>query len=396
MFNLIDLLIIVILFIAGFFGMRRGAIKQLGGFLGIISGIFLAAYLYNLLAFLTENSTIKLLLLAAILAAATFLLYDIFSTLATRLQKQPFLKKFIDTLPDRIGSALFSALSSFVVVWLAVPLVGSVLPLSLQIMVKEAGLITAASDFAKPPTYVSNVGQLLKPFSAPEIFVGSEPSIDFGASSVSVEYDQLDTAIAAATNSVVKVTTWGCGSIGTGSGFIISPQTIMTNAHVVAGADRMSIQAQNGNVFMARAVLFDPQLDIAILASESTLPAAPLEAETKSLGVGSIGAVLGFPGGGNFTTDDIIILQQIEAEGFDIYEKQKITRQLYAMRGNIVPGNSGGPLIASSGKVAGIVLGHSTSNSRTGYALAANQISSAIKTAPGLSTTVGVGPCAGS
>jgi S1-C subfamily serine protease len=108
-------------------------------------------------------------------------------------------------------------------------------------------------------------------------------------------------AVVGAKSSVVKIRAIApsCQKVLEGSGFVLSPDRVMTTAHVVAGANSVTVEA-SGNPYDATVVSYDPRADIAILAVPN-LPPPPLEfaqAEAKS---GANAVVLGYPGGGNFT-----------------------------------------------------------------------------------------------
>jgi S1-C subfamily serine protease len=370
-------------------------VQQLAKLIGILLGIVVAAYIYSSLAFLTENSVIKIIVLALLIAAATFLSYDVFATLGRRVQRLSWVKKITDTIPDRIGSAVVTSVGVVVLFWFLSVAIVSALPTEIRSAVKQSRILSTASASIPTPPFLASVSQLLTPFSAPEIFIGSEPDLAVTATSITQEYEQLDAAITKTTPSIVKINTWGCGSVGAGSGFIAGSNLIVTNAHVVAGVDRMSIQTRDGAVHLARAAWFDPSLDVAVLATEQNLEYPALGLRTSATPAGSIGAALGYPGGGDFVATDVTLLSQLNAEGYDIYQKNKIVRSIYAVRGEIIPGNSGGPLIDASGAVAGVVVGHSTSNSRIGYAIVASQVASGLKSASQTNASASVGSCVG-
>jgi S1-C subfamily serine protease len=64
------------------------------------------------------------------------------------------------------------------------------------------------------------------------------------------------------------------------------------------------------------------------------------------------------------------------ARGPDIYQNQQVTREIYAVYATVRPGNSGGPLLATDGRVYGVVFAASVDDPRTGYALTAGEVAS--------------------
>src|ERR1700682_5966630 len=100
-------------------------------------------------------------------------------------------------------------------------------------------------------------------------------------------------AIAVSAQSAVQIVATGCGGHRYGSGFAISATQIVTNAHVVAGTESVSVSTPEGRL-AATVVLFDPSRDVAILS----VPGLNLHALKSSNGYDSSVAEIGFPGGG--------------------------------------------------------------------------------------------------
>jgi S1-C subfamily serine protease len=69
-------------------------------------------------------------------------------------------------------------------------------------------------------------------------------------------------------------------------------------------------------------------------------------------------------------------------------------REVYAIRGEVVPGNSGGPLLSPAGDVYGVVFAAAVGDSTTGYALTAQQVSAAAKAGRTATEPVFTGSCA--
>ncbi|HEV7362208.1 MAG TPA: acid resistance serine protease MarP, partial [Mycobacterium sp.] len=177
--------------------------------------------------------------------------------------------------------------------------------------------------------------------------------------------------------SVVKVRSLApsCQKVLEGSGFVIAPDRVMTNAHVVAGSSSVQVYA-SGNPLDATVVSYDPSVDIAILAIPN-LPPPPLAFSDPEAKTGTNVVVLGYPGGGNFTATPARIREAIKLSGPDIYrDPTPVTRDVYTIRANVEQGNSGGPLIDLSGHVLGVVFGAAVDDPDTGFVLTAGEVSS--------------------
>jgi S1-C subfamily serine protease len=182
-----------------------------------------------------------------------------------------------------------------------------------------------------------------------------------------------DPDVVAAQSSVVKVRgANGCGSGVEGTGFFYAPGRLMTNAHVVAGVTRPEVEV-GGSIVVASVVLYDEDLDIAVLS----LPGADVPHLTldPSAGPGDNIAAVGYPEDGPYDVQAGRIRSEQRLRSPDIYGEGTVIRQVFSLRALIRPGNSGGPILTSGGDVAGLVFAASVSDPDTGYALTANQVS---------------------
>jgi S1-C subfamily serine protease len=84
---------------------------------------------------------------------------------------------------------------------------------------------------------------------------------------------------------------------------------------------------------------------------------------------------------------------RLTARGTDIYGAGSVTREVYSIRGDVKPGNSGGPLLAPDGKVDGVVFAVAVNDPQTGYALTAAQVATAAKAGAGAVDPVATGSC---
>ncbi|WP_073977629.1 S1C family serine protease [Erythrobacter donghaensis] len=136
-----------------------------------------------------------------------------------------------------------------------------------------------------------------------------------------------------------------------GSGFVISPDgLVVTNAHVVSGAQVIQLSFPDGQTFSARLIDAQPLVDLALLQIEgarSPLPALQLaEADYASPGrpVAALGSPMSYP----FSVSSGII------SGFDRHYSDQNAIFLLQHDAALNPGNSGGPLIGPNGKVIGV------------------------------------------
>ena len=146
---------------------------------------------------------------------------------------------------------------------------------------------------------------------------------------------------------------------GIGSGFITrSDGVIVTNAHVVAGATRVSVAMRDGTSYPARVVGVDETNDLALLRIDATgLPVAPL-GDSRSLLVGEWAVAIGNPYGfvlGN--SEPSVTAGVISAVGRNLVgrgEGNGVYVDMIQTDASINPGNSGGPLVNAAGEVVGV------------------------------------------
>lgn len=203
----------------------------------------------------------------------------------------------------------------------------------------------------------------------------------------------LDTeGVRAAANSVVKILgSASCNRGIEGSGFVYANDRVMTNAHVVAGVSDPFIVIGQRRV-RADVVLFDPELDVAVLAVDG-LGLSPLAFDRTGKAGDSV-AVLGYPENGPFDARAARIRMEQRLRSPDIYDRGEVVRQTFSIRGLVRSGNSGGPLVSEEGKVMGVIFAASITDNSTGYALTAKQVTADAERGRFASSEVSTGACA--
>ena len=202
-------------------------------------------------------------------------------------------------------------------------------------------------------------------------------------------------AVVKARRSIVKITgeATSCGRGQEGSGVIIAPQRVVTNAHVVAGVTNPRVQVGGtGKQYAARVVSFDSRRDLAVLAVPllRTDP-LPLGSDLRR---GDLAVVAGFPNDGPFRAAAARVRSIVRASGEDIYGRPGAVREVYSLFVKVQPGNSGGPVLNSAGQVVGIVFAKSLDDETTGYALTLDESRAVIEAGSQLRTPVSTGGCA--
>ncbi|OLD54086.1 MAG: hypothetical protein AUI64_05545 [Acidobacteria bacterium 13_1_40CM_2_64_6] len=152
----------------------------------------------------------------------------------------------------------------------------------------------------------------------------------------------LEDIIGSAMLAVVRVETSG----GSGSGFFIKPDTILTNVHVVGSNLLVTIRRQDGNTQSARVETTAPELDIAVLRISSA------DGNQPTLRLGSV--MQARPGQEVMALGSPLGLQNTVTRGIVSAVRQVGALTLVQTDAAINPGNSGGPLLGRHGDVIGI------------------------------------------
>jgi S1-C subfamily serine protease len=175
---------------------------------------------------------------------------------------------------------------------------------------------------------------------------------------------------------------------------VVSDGYAITNAHVGAGArdGAVRITGIDGAHVDARVVLFDPSLDVAVLFAPD-LRAVPLTFASNDPDRGTVGAALGYPGGGPLKIVPAAVTGAYSAIGRDSYGQARVEREILELRAQIDRGDSGGPFVLRDGTVGGIVFAEARTDPDVGYALSPTSVHDRIQPAIGRTRPVATGAC---
>lgn len=243
---------------------------------------------------------------------------------------------------DSIGGAVAFAGLGLAIVWVAGALALNAPALKgLRSEAQSSVILGALNDALPPSGPVLNVLNRVAP--TPEI---KGPSADVPPAGKGI---LSDPEVLAAADSVVHVVGISCGLSISGSGWTAGEGVVVTNAHVVAGQDDTTVITRDGLEFSATAIAYVPRDDVAVLRVDG-LNTAPLPTAPKARS-GTVGAVLGFPGDGDFSAVPARMGTTGEVTSEDSYGEGPIQREMTSFRADVHPGNSGGPVVDGEGRV---------------------------------------------
>jgi S1-C subfamily serine protease len=388
--NLLDwvLVVIVVLYaVSGYWqGFITGAFATVGLLLGGLAGVWLApAALGDATpSILVSLAAVFIVIVCASLGQALFQVGG--ARLRDQIRWQP-----VRAL-DAVGGAVLSGAAALLVAWaLGVALSGSglrgITPLVRDSKVlAEVNRVLPAEAGSKLSAFNDVVGttffpRYLEPF-APERIVPVPPGPRRLLTDPDVQRAAADVVRIRSTNR--------CHQGIEGSGFVYAPDRVMTNAHVVAGVTTPLVDV-HGTSVSAKIVYYNPDLDVAVLAVP-TGTIRPLRFAQAESGDGV--AILGFPQNGPYDVQVGRVRADQRLRSPDIYGHGTVIREVLSLRGLIRPGNSGGPVIDSAGRVVGMVFAASVTSSDTGYALSSQQLTQAAASGRITSQSVSTEGCA--
>ena len=375
-------------------GWKRGLFVSVFSLLGLIFGAWLGRSLIDIVS---GASTSTSLTRTALSAATLFIGIGVGSAVGGFIGRR--LRNIFSWSPirliDNLAGAGLSLVAWSIVFWLLATTLLAAPVSSLTNTVSQSKVLNTLEQYMPTEVrdgvesvriYVSNSG-LPEGFAnvllAPAVEPPDTSSVDAAA-------------VIAALDSVVKVEGIAeeCGTRLTGSGFVIGQDLIITNAHVVAGVNNPTLRVKGkGKAFEGIVVYFDPARDVAIIRTKDFPSVALRISEPLSRSDSSV--VAGFPGGGPLTLVPARVRSVTESTGTDIYGKAEVTREIYAISADIKQGDSGAPMFALDGTVAGLVFASSATDIETGYALTAKEFMVGVETASTATQAVATGECSG-
>ncbi|MEA9985265.1 MarP family serine protease [Subtercola sp. RTI3] len=391
----VDIVLLVAALLAVWAGWGRGAVVMAASLLGVVVGAWFAtaaapAVVTWLVQFGWTSSLQRSIAAGVVFVLCIVIASSVLGTIALLIRRSIGRVKVVRGI-DSLGGAAMGLVSWGVVVWLAAGFLLTTGQLQATQLVNASRVVSVLNTMAPVPatTALGTLDAALGSAGFPTVFADGAEII----AGAQAPESSVPAAVKSASSGVVKILTSApnCGSDSEGSGWVVSQDRVITNAHVVAGGTDIYVQTSaSTSLQQAKLVVYDPERDLAVLAVTG-LGVTPLTLGTE-LAASDSAVVAGYPENGPYTTATARVRQTVQATGLDIYGQQSVTREIYSLRGTVLPGNSGGPLFDTAGNVSGVVFARSTSDTETGYALTLNEIAPVVAAA-GASTPVSSGAC---
>ena len=371
--DILDVIIVVFLIAFAASGLRRGLTGVALSLAGLLAGLFLGAVIAPPIArAITQDRTTQPMFAIGVFVGVALLVEGIGAAIGFRIRQRTQRTVLLGKADAGVGAVL-GLLSALATAWYLGLMFSQSPWVTLDNQITNSAIERSLDGFMpRPPGFLATIGNIFRsgdfpnPFSTilniPQAPLAIPPLVD-------------TPGIREATSVTVKVIAAGCGGgAEAGSSWPLAPGYFVTNAHVVAGSNSVEIDTQNGDRHNARVVLFDPDTDLAVLFAPG-LSLRPLVVLGTTPVRGTSGAVIGYPGGGPEKVVPAAVSGTESATGYNIYGDTLVTRKIEVLAAQVIPGNSGGPIVNVSGQVIGVVFAANTTESNVGYALTIPQVS---------------------
>jgi S1-C subfamily serine protease len=374
----VDILVVLLVLAAAASGFRQGLITALFTLVTAVAGAVVAIQLAPYLMEKVDDSTAKIAIGIACVVVGVGIGEVAGSTVGRAISQR------ISWRPaqavDRTLGLFGYSVAVLVVIWLiAVPLASVPYPW-LSSAIRGSAVLAKVNELM--PAQAQDVSTKLR-----EVFNDSgfpailDPLAPTPNTSVAPPDPKAgaNRSVAAAEQSILKVRSVAesCSRRMEGTGFVIAPGKVMTNAHVVAGSSRAAVEV-GGGALDATVVVYDSQRDLAVL-DVPDLDATPLKFADAPADPGASAIVAGYPLDGPYTLTPARIRSSIQLRGPNIYSDSTVNREVYTLRAQVRPGNSGGPLLAPDGTVLGVIFGAAIDETDVGFALTADEVAPVVQ-----------------
>jgi uncharacterized membrane protein required for colicin V production len=370
----VDLVVVAVVVLAGFRGHAEGGLRQLARLVGLgvgfIAGTLIAPSVSSDMTHAAWRPELALGIVVVVALIGGQVGRAIGSVAAKSLRALKL------GLVDRVAGVAIGVAGALVGCWLVAGLLGSTTWGSVASGIQRSSILSAMDRVMPPvPSIEAKVQTLFRNADLPSVFATviaptlPAPYVNPKA------LGPLVTSLSSPSDVVKVLASGSCTTQSEGTAFFISAHLAITNAHVVAGETRITLDGAPAQV-----ALFDPDNDIAVLRVPS-LDESSLRFLGGTPSAGTPVRVVGFPLNATRTGAPGAIEGELSGQGRDIYDKNLLSKTVLAVEVNVQPGNSGSPVLIGS-LVAGVIESKSLSQASTAYAISDGVVESDIAKTP--------------
>ncbi len=383
--NVTDLLLVLLLLASASVGFRLGLVARIFSWGGLALGVLVAAlalppFVGSIHAI---SSLSRLVITFLVFLLVTLIVGSLGEVIGRRVSRR------IHAGParslERMGGVLAGIGATLVLVWLLAPIAAAV-PGVVARQVRNSAIAHAVTTVAPPPPEpIRSLRNIVAQTRFPEVFTGLRPAPEVGAPPEQLPVSE--SVLNRITSATVAVESVACQQSHQGSGWVAGRQMVVTNAHVVAGTQRLQVLPPDGGTLDASVIAFDDDRDLAVLRVPE-LDRAPLRLAAPQQG--TQGVVVGYPGGQDRPRPvPAAVRRQLTAVGRDIYGIDRVRREVLLTAADLAQGDSGAPLTDTSGNVVGVLFAIAPDRAATAFAVTASEVRAVLSAAGGADA----GPC---
>lgn len=389
MSGLLDVALAVLLLAYLVYGFRSGLIRSIGAIVGIVAGAIAATFVSPLLANVVQDAPTRVIATVVVSCVLILLGHALGATVGHAVART-VVRGPLGVVDRVLGAAVNVVVAALVASVVASSVVALGVPFLAQPIAGSAVLRTIGNLTPQP------VGRALAQLRNTVVQDGLPQlgeALGTPVQRPDVPQAPQTEALTAAARSVVKVsgTAYACGQDQSGSGFVIAPNRVLTNAHVLTGVSAPVVLTSDGDARVGSIVHFDPQSDLAVIAVPDL--AAPVLKIGGTPEAGSTGVVQGYPFGGPFSSSGARVLSVSEERVRNVTGDGSSVRALATLAADVEQGDSGGPLLSRRGTVLGIVFAKSATTADVGYAMTPRQFAGVVQDAAEYREPVSSGSC---
>jgi S1-C subfamily serine protease len=361
----VDALVLLWVVLSAIVGFQRGLTAQIVSLAGLALGALLGAKLGPVFLGSDSSPWIPFASLVGALVGA-LLLQTAASIVGARLRRG------LRTVPplrvaDGLGGVVIGAALGLAVAWLAAVAALQLDRPTLRGTVRDSAILSGLVDAVPPRSVLRTLARL-----DPLPLITAPPDLRLRPPDPSVARSPIARTAA---EGVVRVQTYACGVGVQGSGWVAAPELVVTNVHVVTGAEEVDVAASNGQVLSASVVHVDSADDVAVLHVDG-LEVAPLPLAQRTPVEDPV-VLLGYPRDGPLVAAAGVAGRPTKVFAADAYGRRAHLRTVVPLRGTVQRGDSGGPVVNERGRVVAMMFAASTEGNG-GFAVPAAEIEDAL------------------